>query len=228
MFNRIKTAVAALSFGIAAATAFAAPAQAALVYESATHTDDDAGDYSIYNTRWFGAGFTLTETTTITAIGGEFDYISGNIFGAIVALDSAGGLPSFNPSDLAANTLAYAVFTGSGTATDLTAPLSVTLAAGNYALIFGGQGPFEGATGVGGMTEDNDLVGSPNLFQYFDGVYGDTWTHRSIYDGLRFYVEGTPAGAVPETSTWAMMILGLGMVGYAMRRRTTRVAFGQA
>ena len=37
------------------------------------------------------------------------------------------------------------------------------------------------------------------------------------------------ASAAPEPATWAMMILGVGIVGYAMRRRqriTTRVAFG--
>lgn len=37
-------------------------------------------------------------------------------------------------------------------------------------------------------------------------------------DNLAF--TATPgAGAVPETATWAMMILGMGAVGYAMRRR---------
>ena len=42
-------------------------------------------------------------------------------------------------------------------------------------------------------------------------------------------IEGT-AGAVPEPATWAMMMLGFGMVGFGVRRRagkvTTRVAFG--
>jgi len=35
------------------------------------------------------------------------------------------------------------------------------------------------------------------------------------------------AGAVPETATWALMVLGFGAVGYAMRRRVakTTVAF---
>ncbi|MBM6577743.1 PEP-CTERM sorting domain-containing protein [Microvirga sp. SRT01] len=34
-------------------------------------------------------------------------------------------------------------------------------------------------------------------------------------------------GAVPEPSTWAMMIVGFGMVGGAMRRRrvSTKVSF---
>lgn len=36
------------------------------------------------------------------------------------------------------------------------------------------------------------------------------------------------AGAVPEPATWAMMIGGFGMIGFAMRRRqkvTTRVSY---
>lgn len=33
----------------------------------------------------------------------------------------------------------------------------------------------------------------------------------------------TVGGAVPEPATWAMMILGMGVVGYAMRRKKSRV-----
>ncbi|HEX8059019.1 MAG TPA: PEPxxWA-CTERM sorting domain-containing protein [Novosphingobium sp.] len=228
MFKPVKNGVAALSLGIAAIVGVTAPAQAATVYESVTHTNQDTGDYSIYDQRYFGAGFTLNQATTITAIGGEFDNIAGNIFGAIVALPSAGGLPSFSPTQLAANALAHVVFTGSGSATDQSAPLSLTLAAGNYAVIFGGDSQFAGADGTAGMTVDNDLIGSPNIFQYFGLVYGDKWTHDSVYDGLRFFVEGTPAGSVPEPATWAMMILGIGMVGGALRRRTLAGALSRA
>lgn len=34
--------------------------------------------------------------------------------------------------------------------------------------------------------------------------------------------------AVPEPATWAMMILGMGVVGYALRRQRTTVRFAQA
>jgi hypothetical protein len=222
MFDRLKTAAAALSLGCALAVAGITPAQAGVVAESATHTDDDAGDYSIYEGRYLGFGFTLDQTTNITAIGGEFDNIAGNIFGTIVKLPSADGLPSFAPTDLAANSLGHVVFTGSGSGVDRSAALSLTLAAGTYAVIFGGNSQFAGADGTGGLTADNNVVGSPNLFQYLDVVYGDSWTHDSLYDGLRLYVEGTPVGAVPEPATWAMMILGLGAIGGTLRRRNAR------
>ncbi|PZO87467.1 MAG: hypothetical protein DI623_14690 [Sphingomonas sanxanigenens] len=34
---------------------------------------------------------------------------------------------------------------------------------------------------------------------------------------------GDPAG-VPEPATWAMLVAGFGLTGFAMRRRTKRVA----
>jgi hypothetical protein len=37
--------------------------------------------------------------------------------------------------------------------------------------------------------------------------------------------DGAVGGAVPEPATWAMMILGFGLVGTAMRRRKTAVSF---
>lgn len=42
------------------------------------------------------------------------------------------------------------------------------------------------------------------------------------------YRQFTNAGAVPETATWAMMLMGFGLVGGAMRRRkvSTSVSFG--
>lgn len=37
-------------------------------------------------------------------------------------------------------------------------------------------------------------------------------------------VPGTPAPAVPEPATWAMMLFGFGMVGYTMRRQRVRIS----
>lgn len=49
-------------------------------------------------------------------------------------------------------------------------------------------------------------------FEQADDLCG--WvSHKLTYDY-------TPAGAVPEPATWAMMILGFGVIGYAMRRKT--------
>ena len=39
----------------------------------------------------------------------------------------------------------------------------------------------------------------------------DGWSHLTVYDSV--------ATAVPEPGTWAMMLLGFGAIGFAMRRR---------
>jgi len=42
--------------------------------------------------------------------------------------------------------------------------------------------------------------------------------------GLGEIKQGTGPSAVPEPPTWAMLILGAGMIGYAARRRSLRVS----
>ena len=55
----------------------------------------------------------------------------------------------------------------------------------------------------------------PGLYAYnFGGFAGATYT-----------VETAAVGGVPEAATWTMMIVGLGVVGYAMRRRRTTAAY---
>lgn len=43
-------------------------------------------------------------------------------------------------------------------------------------------------------------------------------------DNIAFVTRSLSAGAVPETGTWAMAIIGFGMIGAAARRRRTDVA----
>ncbi|QDZ07852.1 PEP-CTERM sorting domain-containing protein [Sphingomonas panacisoli] len=96
--------------------------------------------------------------------------------------------------------------------------------------------PFSGLTG--GSTDTNNLL----TFNYTGlgaGIYNNTLTFsgRSQYAGLndfaltpititvRATVTGTgpvDPGAVPEPATWTMMILGLGLIGGSMRRRTAQ------
>ena len=112
----------------------------------------------------------------------------------------------------------------------------------NYAPGVGNDATISTLDAGGNVIESLNLVSlSPistpagfNAFR-FRGVAADPNASNSIF-GLRFggnyiLVTGTANGAVaavPESSTWAMMIAGFGLVGGALRyrRRATRVVFG--
>jgi len=214
MTRHLKTLFAALSLGMSALAAQAATAET--VYESATYTGVDTGEYIVQDGRSIGAAFALDQATDITGIGAQFGgFPSGTIFGAIVPLTSLDAYPAGDPAHLEDIALASTVFAvPTATAIDPLQPLSVTLDAGTYAVIFG-SGQF-GASGWAGLGDQNDTIGSPIMFQtLFDNV----WMPQSA-DGIRIFVEGTPAAAaVPEPASWALMVVGFGIAGATMRRR---------
>jgi len=73
--------------------------------------------------------------------------------------------PDFTPSTIDANSLAHVVFAAPSDTTDLTEKVDVTLGAGTCGIVFG-SGAF-GADGNGGLGGNNDSIGSPNFFTYF-------------------------------------------------------------
>jgi hypothetical protein len=203
-------------FGAAALLPVAASASP-IIYQSATYTGDDDGEYIISADRMIGAVFTLSQTTHITGIGAQFGgYPGGSIFGAIVPVDPKTGFPTGVSSDLAAISLGDVVFSVNLTDTsssgvpigDLMEPLSTTLTAGTYAVLFG-SGQF-GADGFAGLGDYNNPVGNAQLIQ--------GWPDYSAFDdnGIRVVVEGT---AVPEPADWSLMIVGFLGLGAMMRRR---------
>jgi outer membrane lipase/esterase len=54
---------------------------------------------------------------------------------------------------------------------------------------------------------------SCNGFVYFDPIHPTTQIHRAIATGITAQV-----APVPEPSTWAMLLIGFGAIGYSMRR----------
>jgi len=202
------------------ASASILPAHAAVILETASFTGNDPGDYPVYGDatdgRFIGARFSVDQTTDITSVGvglGRSGY--GTLFAAIVALDPTTGFPAYTAADLAANALAHTVFAVPSTIADLSAEISVTLAAGDYGVVFG-SGLF-GADGVGPVTSGNANIGHPSLFQFLSVVDSD-WISQSA-DGIRIVVEGEPA-AVPEPMSLAL--LGSGLVGLVLTRRRAR------
>jgi len=75
----------------------------------------------------------------------------------------------------------------------------------------------------------NGLTGTQNSATYIfrtNATAFNTLGTFGVIDGST--LQGTtfqPIAAVPEPASWAMMIAGFGLVGSAMRRRTSRVSF---
>ena len=80
------------------------------------------------------------------------------------------------------------------------------------------------------MEYTGPYTSSTAVFQW-SGIYGDTYTLDytatvpllAPFGGTQYYLhlEGTVMQAVPEASTYGMMLAGLGLVGFAARRRKT-------
>jgi hypothetical protein len=61
------------------------------------------------------------------------------------------------------------------------------------------------------------LIGAVSTFYYQGQVGGKTYDSKLTFSPRSFAI-----APVPEPETWAMMLLGLGVVGYAARRRAAR------
>jgi hypothetical protein len=87
----IRTAAVACLISLAAG-AVATSADAKTIFETATFTGADTGEYIASDSRYFGVAFTLDKTTEITGLSGQFGgFPGGTIFGAIVSLPSKRG-----------------------------------------------------------------------------------------------------------------------------------------
>ena len=205
----VKTFRAAL---LACAMISLAPltAQAGIILETAAAIPGDIGDYTAttFNQRVIGAGFTLTQDAHITSVGfGSGRFGGGTIFGAIVPVDPATGYPLSDFDNLASTALGFTLIEELTTAGDMSGALSLDLAAGTYAVVFG-SGQF-GATGVGAFTESTP-IGDPMMFEsFFGSAFGD----RS--DDVRLFVNGE----VPEPASIALMLVGLAGLGWLVTRR---------
>ena len=203
---------------VAAATALAAvPAQATVIYDNGGPNTDDGNEA----TQWVQTeDFSFAGGTTV---GGAGAYISGR--GDISAWDgnftyyifaSSGGLPGAT------------LQTGNVSVT----PVDTGLPAfdGNaYLFEFDFLSPFDAAAGMTyylGIHASTDfnrdeiywVTTAPNGTAFGEESDGGTLNNWfSNFEEHAFYL--TDVGmAVPEPSTWAMMLLGFGAAGFALRR----------
>lgn len=75
-----------------------------------------------------------------------------------------------------------------------------------------------------GWTLTNDTLGLSSFF--IDGSSPGGSSLGANWQGQQISTTGAatfsdPAGAVPEPATWAMMLAGFGMIGFAARRRSS-------
>jgi len=160
-------------------------ANADIIHESATMgAAGQPSGWGIDSVWFMGSRFYIAQQVQVTAIGGHIlEWTSGNLFGAIVYLDSASDLPNGYP--FAGEVVASTVFDPGMPSSDFRTPLSVTLTPGYYALIFG-SGRFGSTGGEGALP----YVGQSNLpgasFILWDGSYW--WNSAS--ERARFVVEG--------------------------------------
>ena len=182
----------------------AAPASADLIYESATMgAPGQTGGYSLMSSQFLGSRFTIEETTQVTAIGGHLYASSGTLFGAILSMEGMTplGLP-FDTEEVMAST----VFNPGYPSSEFVTALSVTLAPGDYALIFG-SGYF-GASGSGAMPYADQTDTAEGVGSYFFWN-GSSWSDGG-FDRCRFLVFPAPG---------ALSLLGLGVLCGLRRRR---------
>jgi len=238
----MKYRATAYLFAVLLAFIGSSQVHAAIIHESATlgttgvgPSPDPFGERILSSTHFLGSRFSTTSPTQVTAIGGHIvdtrvqgppgppvpvTGSSDNIFGAIVMLSGPSADPSFDPADIGVpnNTLAHTTLTLPASSDDVRVPLSILLAPGDYALIFGSAHlPYAG--GQGQMPFNNTLpppfpFPNPSLFQGIIPGGPSFWTDSFIggVPPLYFVVEGTVVPLPPAFGLFAAGLIALGFI----------------
>ncbi|MCU6455830.1 PEPxxWA-CTERM sorting domain-containing protein [Sphingomonas sp. A2-49] len=241
----IRTALSLLALGtaLAAAPASAATQITSVAADGSNHLavpgstinmtfDLDAGTAAEAASKGLTATFNgaLASRTTVSPTGvtpyGVFAFApnpnDGNGYFAIGGIDSFGLQSSLQLLGTQAFS-SISLFVGS---LDTYNTVELLDAAGTAIGTYSGTAMSGGAIPLGAMTPSN------NRRVTFTGTDG------TVFYGAKFYNQGNNSAfefdnvsftaAVPEPATWAMMILGFGMVGFAARNRRRSTAMQTA
>ena len=199
---------------------------------SSTASQTVADNFSIAGASWnvTSLGFYAYQTSAVgfTFTNATWSIISGSNIntGTVVASGSTGvtngGLVGYRVTDTTLTSTARAIYLINADITDL------TLASGNYFLTWAlagtsASGPFVPPV-VGSLGTGNAQ------FSASGAAYAPITDAGSLQTmDLPFQIYGTAnaVAGVPEPTTWALMVLGFGAIGGAMRRRAkvTAVTF---
>jgi len=182
----------------AALAVAAAPASAAVVLLDLTNTTQNAAPKT----------FTFTATGASTVLNFQGYNLPGST--AIVNLFFGTSGSTLNAGN---NLLVGAAYTPTASGCGNYFGVDSNVAGQSY----GAAGLYFGGTCAGVFdtlsTSLNTTIGQAYTLRFDLSVFG------GVNNGVRVSTGALTTGAVPEPATWAMMLLGFGGIGFAMRRR---------
>jgi hypothetical protein len=206
-------ATAAIGFGVAA------PAEAAATLQLCTSGASCVGGTTNVNLGTFDAPGNATVTGNVGVGGPIVDFYTGD--GTLLQTNT-GAATIFTASGADLTTLTFQLMTGAFTAAE-------------FNLEQGTPRTFDvtlSAVGGGSQVIHVDNSSGANIFDIIAGT-GESYTtatfsstNGSFKDFKQLRLVLAP-GSVPEPATWAMMLLGFGGIGMAMRRRRRSQALMQ-
>lgn len=221
MNNRRLCVALAASAG---ALAFAASAHASITFYSfgsgaateqliSDFSNDTAGSAPSYApTGYAWSGSAVVQDTT-SGLGAE-PALAGGAYGAGNYLDIEGGKSETLTVPGSAGFKAIGMYVGS---LDTFNKLTFTLADGSHVTYTGNDMGLASGAANGNQTAAN----TNGVFQFH---FDQSVTGVQFQSTTNSFEIGSVTGGVPEPATWALMILGLGMIGAAARRRNQGLA----
>jgi len=195
----MRTLLAALSLAAATTTVATAPAEASVILDTGVELPFDVGP-AVGTTQWLAVGFEVTRPTVVTDVETYLFTFGGDAQLTFVLRDDDAG-----PGDELYSGVVGASETGAWRGLH---GLSWVIPTGTYWLSFETR-PGQTFDGVGGVP----LTPAAYAFQQPPGT---PWYVFGPDLGVTGRISGE--AAVPEPATWALMILGFGLAGAALRR----------